>query len=156
MLASKEERKARTLFETDNLLGVFDGHRMGAFRFKESSDGSALNNNSEMASPPWTSVRKLEQASLRLEGDSADDAENLTGSGLSLNVSEKDNSLDLNLALEVAPYFRVSEKRATTIIEDVKKSVALWRTFAEKHGDFKKRKRDNGHGIQSFLTQPAK
>ncbi len=35
VLARKEERKARTLFETDYLLGVFDGHRMGALRFKE-------------------------------------------------------------------------------------------------------------------------
>jgi serine/threonine-protein kinase HipA len=60
VLARKEERKARALFETDYLLGVFDGHRMGALRFKENNDGPFLNNNSEMASPPWTSIRELE------------------------------------------------------------------------------------------------
>jgi serine/threonine-protein kinase HipA len=33
--ARKEKRKSKTLFETDYLLGVYDGHRMGAIRFKE-------------------------------------------------------------------------------------------------------------------------
>src|SRR5689334_21977617 len=41
-LARREERKARTLFETDYLLVVFDGHRMGALRFKEDDDGDFL------------------------------------------------------------------------------------------------------------------
>jgi len=45
VLARAEGRKARTLFETDYLLGVFDGHRMGALRFKEDEDGEFLNNN---------------------------------------------------------------------------------------------------------------
>jgi len=57
-----------------------------------------------------------------------------TGTGLSLNISEADNSLDLDLAMEVGPYFRVSEKRANEIIEAVKKSVGNWRAIAEKHG----------------------
>lgn len=74
ILARSEGRKARTLFETDYLLGVFDGHRMGALRFKENEDGDFLNNNREMASPPWTSIRELEEASLRLEEDDVDDA----------------------------------------------------------------------------------
>jgi len=74
ILARSEGRKARTLFETDYLLGVFDGHRMGALRFKENEDGDFLNNNREMASPPWTSIRELEEASLRLEEDDGDDA----------------------------------------------------------------------------------
>ena len=51
ILARSEGRKARPLFETDYLLGVFDGHRMGALRFKENEDGDFLNNNKEMASP---------------------------------------------------------------------------------------------------------
>lgn len=74
LLARSEGRKARTLFETDYLLGVFDGHRMGALRFKENEDGDFLNNNKEMASPLWTSIRELEEASLRLEEDDVDDA----------------------------------------------------------------------------------
>ena len=51
VLARMEERKPRPLFETDYLLGVFDGHRMGALRFKEDEAGPFLNNNKEMASP---------------------------------------------------------------------------------------------------------
>lgn len=74
VLSRAEGRKARTLFETDYLLGVFDGHRMGALRFRENETGDFLNNNKEMASPPWTSIRELEEASLRFEEDDADDA----------------------------------------------------------------------------------
>ena len=70
-LARKEERKADKLFETDFLLGVFDGHRMGALRFKLDKEGSSLNDNKELASPPWTSIRELEQISLRLEDDNS-------------------------------------------------------------------------------------
>jgi serine/threonine-protein kinase HipA len=309
--ARKEERKPKTLFETDYLLGVFDSHRMGALRFKENTDGPFLNDNKAMASPPWSSIRELEQASLQLEEDGDDIeklkwlnlllapgsslggarpkasvvdekghlwiakfpskndgrdvgawemvvhelavsaglnvAESKTGkfyskqhafltkrfdrtakgerihfastmtllgytdgtnhesgvsyidlaefiirhgakvnedleelwrrivfyicvsntddhlrnhgflftengwvlspaydinpvekaSGLSLNISEKDNSLDLSLALEVAPYFRVSKRRASEIVEVVKKSVDLWRITAEKYGILK-------------------
>ena len=68
-LARKEERKANKLFETDFLLGVFDGHRMGALRFKLNKEESFLNDNKKLASPPWTSIRELEQISLRLEDD---------------------------------------------------------------------------------------
>jgi serine/threonine-protein kinase HipA len=57
-----------------------------------------------------------------------------TRGGLSLNISEKDNSLDLDLAREVAPYFRVSEKRANTIIQRVTKSVLAWRSVAQSLG----------------------
>lgn len=68
-LARKEERKANNFFETDFLLGVFDEHRMGALRFKLDKEGNFLNDNKELASPPWTSIRELEQISLRLEED---------------------------------------------------------------------------------------
>ena len=68
-LARKDSRKENTLFETDYLLGVYDGHRMGGIRFKESEDGNFLNDNSAMASPPWTSLKELEFASLQLERD---------------------------------------------------------------------------------------
>ena len=310
VLARMEERKPRPLFETDYLLGVFDGHRMGALRFKENEGGPFVNNNKEMASPPWTSLRELEQASRELEKDGASDNEQMkwlnrlvapgsslggarpkasivdpksqlwiakfpsgndkrdigawemvahqlainaglnvpeamagkyyghqhtfltkrfdrtakrgrihfasamtllgqtdgadfkngvgyldlvgfisksganvqndleelwrrivfyicisntddhlrnhgflltdggwilspaydmnpveTGSGLSLNISETDNAQELDLAIEVAPYFRVSEKRAGKIIEKVKVSVSRWNSVAEKLGN---------------------
>jgi serine/threonine-protein kinase HipA len=76
--ARTEGRTERTLRESDFLLGVFDGHRMGALRFKEDPDGPFLNNNEVLASPPWTSIRELEQISLRLEEeDITDDPEYL-------------------------------------------------------------------------------
>jgi serine/threonine-protein kinase HipA len=309
LLARTEDRKPKALLETDYLLGVFDGNRMGALRFKENEEGPYLNNNKEMASPPWTSIRELEHASLELEKDIADDTEQTkwltmlmapgsslggarpkasvvdpksqlwiakfpsgndkhdmgawemvthqlainagltvpearagkfygpqhtfltkrfdrtaesgrihfasamtllgqtdgadfksgvgyldlvefisrnganvngdldelwrrivfyicvsntddhlrnhgfllteggwilspaydmnpveTGSGLSLNISETDNAQELDLAIEVAPYFRVSEKRASEIIEKVKASVGQWNSIAEKQG----------------------
>jgi serine/threonine-protein kinase HipA len=56
------------------------------------------------------------------------------GTGLSLNISEKDNALDLGLALEVAPYFRVSGKRSQEIITEVKTAVNQWRVVAKKYG----------------------
>jgi len=68
-MARIEERAEQNLFETDYLLGVFDGHRMGALRFKLVMDGSFLNDNRELASPPWTSLSELEQISLKLEQD---------------------------------------------------------------------------------------
>ena len=68
-LARVEERSQHNLFETDYLLGVHDEHRMGGLRFKLDSEGVFLNDNTEMASPPWTSIRELEQISLRLEDD---------------------------------------------------------------------------------------
>jgi serine/threonine-protein kinase HipA len=77
LTARLEGRKSISLFETDYLLGVYDGHRMGALRFKEQDDGPFLNNNHEMASPPWTSIRELEQASLQLEGEEGTDRQRL-------------------------------------------------------------------------------
>ncbi len=66
-LARQEERRERPLLESDYLLGVFDEHRVGGVRFREAMDGSFLNDNRTMASPPWTSLRELEYASLQLE-----------------------------------------------------------------------------------------
>ena len=42
---------------------------MGALRFKESPDGPFVNDNREMATPPWTSVRELEYAGKKLKED---------------------------------------------------------------------------------------
>ena len=66
-MARLENRKVRNLFETDYLLGVFDGSRMGALRFKIDPEGDFLDNDADMATPPWTSLRDLENASLNLE-----------------------------------------------------------------------------------------
>ena len=75
-IAKQEERVAKKLIESDFLLGVYDGHRMGALRFKM-DDGPFLNDNKEMAAPPWTSLRELEHASLKFEEDNTDDPDYL-------------------------------------------------------------------------------
>ena len=72
-MARSDKRPEKTLRESDYLLGVFDGHRMGAIRFKEDPDGPFLNDNKTLASPPWTSIRELEQISLKLEDDNANE-----------------------------------------------------------------------------------
>jgi serine/threonine-protein kinase HipA len=73
VLARKEKRTVRNLLESDYLLGVYDGHRMGALRYKEDPAGEFMNNDKGMASPPWTSLRELEQASRKFEEDDPDD-----------------------------------------------------------------------------------
>jgi serine/threonine-protein kinase HipA len=76
-IAKQENRAVKKLLESDFLLGVYDGHRMGALRFKLENDGPFLNDNKEMAAPPWTSLRELENASLKFEEDNIDDPEYL-------------------------------------------------------------------------------
>jgi serine/threonine-protein kinase HipA len=70
-LAREARRPERKLLELDYLLGVYDGHRMGALRYRV-GDGPFLDDNTELASPPWASLRQLEQASLKLEQPGAE------------------------------------------------------------------------------------
>lgn len=67
--ARKEERKPRLLNESDYLLGVYDETRMGGLRFSISEEGPFLSSEKEMAAPPWTHLRALEQASRAFEED---------------------------------------------------------------------------------------
>jgi serine/threonine-protein kinase HipA len=71
-LAREQGRAPRRLTEADHLLGVYDGHRLGGLRFRIAG-GPFLDDNDKLASPPWTSLRELEQASLHLEQDGAED-----------------------------------------------------------------------------------
>lgn len=71
-LAKAEKRDVRPLMESDYMLGVYDGHRMGALRFRLSDDEPFLDNQADMAAPPWTKLRDLEYASLQLERDDAE------------------------------------------------------------------------------------
>lgn len=61
------KRQPTTLLESDYLLGVHDLTRMGALRFKTEIGGEFLDDNQDMAAPPWTHIRELEEASLNLE-----------------------------------------------------------------------------------------
>ena len=67
IIAKKEERKPRTLTDIDFLLGVYDETRMGGLRLSTSEGGPFLSNDKELATPPWTTLRKLESASLAFE-----------------------------------------------------------------------------------------
>ncbi len=67
ILARKENRIPKKLNESDYLLGVYDGNRMGALRFKLDPEGEFLNHKTEFSTPPWAKLRELEQASLKIE-----------------------------------------------------------------------------------------
>ena len=56
-----------------------------------------------------------------------------TGRGLKLNISENDNALDLDLALAVAPFFRVNQPQAKRITAEIKAVVSTWQTVANKY-----------------------
>jgi serine/threonine-protein kinase HipA len=77
VIAKKEDRAVKKLLESDFLLGVYDGHRMGALRFKLADNGPFLNDNTQMTVPPWSSLRELEHASLKFEEDNTNDPEYL-------------------------------------------------------------------------------
>ncbi len=79
VLARQEERREMALSETDYLLGVYDELRMGAIRFKINEKGPLQNDNRAMAAPPFTALRELEQASLRLEAPNATDSPQYAG-----------------------------------------------------------------------------
>lgn len=55
------------------------------------------------------------------------------GTGLSLNITSTDNSLHMDLAREVAPYFRMEDTQAKKIINQTQKSVSNWKKLAEKY-----------------------
>ena len=78
ILARMEKRQRLNMSESDYLLGVFDELRMGALRFKKSVTGVFMNDDRNFATPPWASIRELEQASCRLENELLeDDSESL-------------------------------------------------------------------------------
>ncbi|MEO8617284.1 MAG: HipA domain-containing protein [Luteolibacter sp.] len=54
------------------------------------------------------------------------------GTGLSLNLSETDNALSFDLALEVAPHFRLKPRAAETLLAEVRNTVRTWRDHAHQ------------------------
>lgn len=67
--ARHEQRQKKRLMESDFLLGLSDETRMGALRFKRNEENAFLADNSTMKTPPLTSIRELEQISLKVEDD---------------------------------------------------------------------------------------
>ena len=75
IVAKQEERKPKSLTESEFLLGVYDETRMGALRFSLDEDGTFLSSDKELAAPPWTKLRTLESASLAFESSGNKDEE---------------------------------------------------------------------------------
>ena len=57
-----------------------------------------------------------------------------SSTGLSLNISEYSNALDLDLARAVAEKFRVNDKKMEAIINKVSQAVDHWRQIAARVG----------------------
>lgn len=64
-----EGRIEKTLCESDYLLGISDNQRMGAIRFKTDIELGFVNNESKMPTPPWTSIRELEELTIKIENE---------------------------------------------------------------------------------------
>ena len=67
VVARQEKRRAKSLYETDYLLGVHDSFRMGALCSRTSSDGPFLDDNNELAAPAITSLPELQRAANKIE-----------------------------------------------------------------------------------------
>lgn len=112
--AAQEElergEKATTLYDIDFLLGVYDGSRMGALRFKTDPDGEFLDNNKTASTPPWSSIRELQNAATNFENDDNNDAVRkwlsvLMAPGSSLGGARpKANILDNDKSLWIAKF----------------------------------------------------
>jgi serine/threonine-protein kinase HipA len=133
VLAKTEGRKAKNLNELDYLLGVYDAHRIGGIRFKKEQEGNFLNDNKEMASPPWASLRDLEFASLQLEmEDAIDDPDYMKwlnilmvpGSSLG-GARPKASVVDLNGELWIAKFPSNNDDRNIGAWEKVVHELAL-------------------------------
>ena len=69
IIAVQEGRKPKKLLNSDYLLGVYDETRMGAIRFKLDKEGPFLSDDDKTPTPPWTSLRTLEEAARQFEND---------------------------------------------------------------------------------------
>ncbi len=69
IISKLENRKQKVLLESDYLLGVYDNNRIGGLRFKVEPNGKFVNCDKRFKTPPFSSLRELEQASLSLEKD---------------------------------------------------------------------------------------
>jgi len=59
---------------------------------------------------------------------------NPDGDGLKLNISEDDNSQNLELVLSVARYFRIKPNQAVERLREIQAAVQKWRNVADEHG----------------------
>ena len=72
LAAIEENRPVRRLSSFDFLTGIDDFSRMGAFRFKEDTDGEFINVSESLKIPPLTDIRELIAASAEIERSEED------------------------------------------------------------------------------------
>ncbi|KUJ59154.1 toxin HipA [Flavobacteriaceae bacterium CRH] len=108
--ARENNEKPKTLYDIDFLLGVYDESRMGALRFKTDPNGDFLDNNKTASTPPWASIRELQNAASIFENDTENEDVNrylsvLIAPGSSLGGARpKANVLDSDKSLWIAKF----------------------------------------------------
>jgi serine/threonine-protein kinase HipA len=109
-LARERNKKPKTLYDIDFLLGVYDESRMGALRFKIEANGDFLDNNKTTSTPPWSSIRELQNAAANFENDKDNEEVNkwlsvLMAPGSSLGGARpKANILDNDKSFWIAKF----------------------------------------------------
>lgn len=108
--AKENKEKAPKLYDINFLLGVYDESRMGALRFKIDPDGDFLDNNKTASTPPWSSIRELQNAAHIFENDNENEEVNkwlgvLIAPGSSLGGARpKANVLDADKSIWIAKF----------------------------------------------------
>jgi serine/threonine-protein kinase HipA len=59
---------------------------------------------------------------------------NEMGNGLTLNISENSNELDISLALETAHLYQLKREHADRILKEMHREISNWRVVAKKFG----------------------
>ncbi len=77
---------------------------------------------------------------------------NPQGNGLSLNITDTDNSLDFELAMEVAPFFRIGASEVKQILDKVTSTVAQWQRYATAAGIGHAEQEEMGSAFQRIKT----
>lgn len=130
-LAKESNLKTPTLYDIDFLLGVYDESRMGALRFKIDPNGDFLDNNRNASTPPWSSIRELQNAAENFEEDKDNDEVRkwlsiLIAPGSSLGGARpKANILDTDKSLWIAKFPSKSDSTDKAAWEYLSYELAL-------------------------------
>lgn len=164
-IAKESGEKAPTLYDIDFLLGVYDESRMGALRFKTNPNGDFLDNNQTTPTPPWSSIRELQNAANSFENDDNNDEIRkwltvLMAPGSSLGGARpKANILDTDKSIWIAKFpsktdttdkaaweflaYQLAIKAGINMAESrIQKIMGSYNTFFTKRFD-----RENGERI---------
>ena len=137
-LAKENNVKTPTLYDIDFLLGVYDESRMGALRFKIDPNGDFLDNNKIASTPPWSSIRELQNAAENIEDDKDNDEIRkwlsiLIAPGSSLGGARpKANILDTDKSLWIAKF----PSKSDTIDKAAWEYLAYEETIKDNHPSY--------------------